>query len=277
MSVKTTVITGATSGIGKATALALAKRGHALYILVRDVEKGEEVKREIIRQTSNHQIFVIKCDLSDLHSIRLAAEELSVKLFNINLLINNAGGMFSERQESADGFEMTFAVNYLGHFALTHYLMPLLTRGHARIINVSSEAHKMAKPNMSDLQLTEKYSPFKAYANSKLFNIYFTRSLAEKYADKGILPYALHPGMVNTAFGIDSTGYKIMHLLARPWMITPEKAAEGVIQLAIDPKIEKKSGSYFNKLKAAKTASLANDKKFRDELWNISLQMINVI
>jgi NAD(P)-dependent dehydrogenase (short-subunit alcohol dehydrogenase family) len=277
MSVKTTVITGATSGIGKATAFTLAKRGHALYLLVRDIGKGEEVKKEIARQTGNQQVFIIKCDLSELQSVRLAAEELSSKLFNINLLINNAGGMFVKRKESADGFEMTFAVNYLGHFALTHYLMPLLARGHARIINVSSEAYRMAKPDLDDLQLLNKYSPFKAYANSKLFNIYFTKSLAEKYADKGILAYALHPGMVNTAFGIDSTGYKIMHLLARPWMITPEKAVEGIIHLASNPKIEKKSGAYFKKLKPVKSSSAANDNKFRDELWNISSQLINVI
>src|ERR1700759_1861914 len=125
MSIKTTVITGATSGIGKETALALAQKDHALYLLVRNVEKGEELRKELIAQSGNQAIHVIRCDMAELQSVRDAAEELKKKLFNINIRINNAGSAFHERELSKDGFEMTFAVNHLGPFLLTESLMPL--------------------------------------------------------------------------------------------------------------------------------------------------------
>src|ERR1700761_27031 len=127
----TTVITGSTSGIGKVTAFELAKKGHAIYMLVRNTEKGEQVKQEIIAQTGNKSIYVIKCDVSDLQSVREAADELKGKLFNINILVNNAGNAFWEKQFSKDGFEMTFALNHLGHFLLTKNLVPLLEKGNA--------------------------------------------------------------------------------------------------------------------------------------------------
>lgn len=180
MPLKTTVITGGTSGIGKETVLVLAKKGHAVYMLVRDTVKGEEVRKEVVAESNNQEIYVIHCDLANLKSVKNAAEVLKVKLFAINVLINNAGGIVNERELSKDGFEMTFAINHLGHFLLTMLLMPLLERGQARIINVSSEAHKMGRPDFDDLQSEKKYSSVKAYGNAKLFNIYFTKSLAER-------------------------------------------------------------------------------------------------
>src|ERR1700749_1692130 len=189
----TTVITGATSGIGKVTARELAQRGHAIYMLVRDVKKGELVKEKIISRTGNRNIYVVECDIADMQSVVRAAEELKEKLFNINILINNAGGAFVKRELSRDGFEMTFAVNHLGPFLLTEILMPLLKKGHARIINVSSEAHRSAKPNFDDLNWEQTpYKGLKAYNISKLYNIYFTKSIAEKYGWEGITAFALH-------------------------------------------------------------------------------------
>lgn len=278
MAIKTTVITGATSGIGEATALALAKKGHALYLLVRNRKKGEQLRQSLIAQTDNKNIFVVECDLSDLSNVTKAADELKAKLFNINVLINNAGGIFDKREISKDGFEMTFAVNHLGHFLLTMSLMPLLEKGQARIINVSSEAHKIGKPDFDDLNRDRLYSGFKAYGTAKLFNIYFTRSLAEKYADKGITAYALHPGLVNTGFGTGLSGFgKILMWLARPFMISAEKGAETTIYLATQPKIETKSGRYFKKKKATKTSAIARDKNARNRLWAISEKLINKI
>lgn len=274
MAVKTTVITGATSGIGKETALALAKKDHAIYMLVRDTVKGEQLKQEIIGQTNNQSVYVIPCDLANLQSVNDAAGQLKTKLFNINILINNAGGMFNQRQLSMDGFEMTFAVNHLAHFLLTLNLMPLLEKGHARIINVSSEAHKMGKPDFDDLQSEKAYSAMTAYGTAKLFNIYFTKSLAEKYADKGISAYALHPGIVNTSFGNDAGGFaKILLWVARPFMITPAVGALTSVYLATEPKIELKSGEYFKKSKPAKAAGKANDVTARNKLWAISLKL----
>jgi NAD(P)-dependent dehydrogenase (short-subunit alcohol dehydrogenase family) len=275
MATTTTVITGATSGIGQATAFALAKKGHALYLLVRDVPKGEALKQKLVQETGNKEIYIIRCDLSDLQSVAAAANELKVKLFNINILINNAGGMFNNFILSKDGFEMSFALNHLGHFLLTTSLMPLLEKGHARVINLSSDVHKVGKPNFDDLRNPGKYSAIKAYGNSKLFNIYFTKSITDKYAGKGVTAYAMHPGVVKTSFNSKLTGFlKFLFSLATPFMISPEKGAETVIYLATAPKLESKSGQYFIKKKVVKPASIANDVNARNQLWELSEQLV---
>jgi NAD(P)-dependent dehydrogenase (short-subunit alcohol dehydrogenase family) len=268
----TTVITGSTSGIGKITAMELAQRGHAIYMLVRDTKRGEQVKQKIIALTGNKNIYVVECDVADLQSVTRAAEELREKLFGINILINNAGGAFVKKELSKDGFEMTFVVNHLGHFLLTESLMPLLKKGQARIINVSSEAHRSAKPNFDDLKWEHtRYRGLKAYNISKLYNIYFTRSLAEKYGYWGITSYALHPGVVLTNIWNKATGFtRILVWFLKPFMITPEKGAETTIYLATQPRLEKKSGLYFIKHKVAKTARNANNAEARNRLWEIS-------
>jgi NAD(P)-dependent dehydrogenase (short-subunit alcohol dehydrogenase family) len=271
MATTTTVITGATSGIGEATAIALAKKDHALYLLVRDAEKGEALKQKIIVQTGNKNIHIVKCDLADLASVAHAANQLSDKLFNINVLINNAGGMFNNFEPSKDGYEMTFALNHLGHFLLTTRLMPLLQKGHARIINVSSDLHKSGKPRFYNLQTADGYSAIKAYANSKLFNIYFTKSLAERYTDNGITSFALHPGVVKTSFNSKLSGFlKFFFMLATPFAISPEKGAETSIYLATTPKLESKTGLYFVKKKVKTPAAVADDVAARNQLWQLS-------
>jgi NAD(P)-dependent dehydrogenase (short-subunit alcohol dehydrogenase family) len=275
MPVITTAITGATSGIGGETALALAKKDHALYLLVRNTEKGEQLKQKLIAETGNKHIFIVRCDLADLQSVQDAANELKAKLFSINVLINNAGGIFAHRELTTDGFETTFAVNHLGHFLLTTSLMPLLERGHARIINVSSEAYKTGKPLFDDLQAAKAYSSIKAYSMVKLFNIYFAKSLAEKYAASGITAYALHPGIVNTSFGADMPGFvRVLLWLARPFMITAEKGAQTSVYLATEPKMDKKSGQYFIKKKVVAPALIANDIQARNQLWDISKKLV---
>jgi NAD(P)-dependent dehydrogenase (short-subunit alcohol dehydrogenase family) len=280
MAIKTTVITGATSGIGKETALALAKKDHALYLLVRNTTKGDELKQEIITKTGNKNIHVVKCDLSDLQSVREAAAELNNgKLFAINVLINNAGGMFDKKELSKDGFEMTFATNHLGHFLLTNSILPLLEKGHARIINLSSEGHKLGTANFDDLQWEQRpYSAIKAYGTAKLFNIYFTRSLAEKYADKGISSFAVHPGVVRTSFGAESSGLsKFLLWLAKPFMISPEEGAQTSVFLATEPGIDAKSSQYFIKCKMAKSSVLAWSEANRNTLWDISKKLVGKI
>ncbi|MEO6150195.1 MAG: SDR family oxidoreductase [Mucilaginibacter sp.] len=275
MSATTTIITGATSGIGKATALELAKKGHALYLLVRDVVKGDELAQQLIKQTGNKEIYAVKCDLSDLHSVHIAAEKLKSRLLAINVLINNAGGIFPEHRFSKDGFEMTFAVNHLGHFALTEYLMPLLLKGQARIINVSSEAHQMSKPNFDDLKCENGYSAWKTYGTAKLYNIWFTKSLTEKYGDKGITAFALHPGLVKSGFGTGLSGLsRLLLTVVSPFMISPEKGAETTVYLATQPNLHTKSGQYFKKKKVAKSSKTANNAAGREQLWQLSEALI---
>ena len=272
MAAITTVITGATSGIGKVTALELAKKGHAIYMLVRNTAKGEQVKQEITSASGNKNIYVVECDTSDLQSVRNAAAELTGKLIAINILINNAGSAFVEKQFTEDGFEMTFAVNHLGHFLLTESLMPLLKKGQARIINVSSEAHRSAKPNFDDLKWEiTPYTAMKAYGVSKLYNIYFTKSLAEKYKQDGIVSYALHPGVVNTNIWDGLKGFaKLFVGLLKLFMITPEKGAETTIYLATELRLEPNSGLYFKKCKVTKAAPITENGAARQKLWEIS-------
>ncbi|MBL4678144.1 MAG: SDR family oxidoreductase [Mucilaginibacter sp.] len=272
----TTVITGATSGIGRETALALAKKGHAVYMLVRNIEKGEEVKEEIISVSKNKSVYVIHCDLADLQSIRNAADILRSSLLGINVLINNGGGIFAKREESVNGHEMTFAVNHLGHFMLVQCLLPLLERGQARIINVSSEAHRYTDVKINDLDWrTRPYSAWKAYGNAKLFNIYFTRSLATKYGTKGISAFAVHPGLVNTSFGSEIGGLgKLLLWLTRPFMITAETSALALVYLATAQRIDSKSGQYFKGRHPVNPSAKAVDEKCRQKLWDLSLDMI---
>jgi NAD(P)-dependent dehydrogenase (short-subunit alcohol dehydrogenase family) len=280
MSLKTTVITGATSGIGKETALGLAKKDHALYLLVRNVPKGEELKKDIISKTGNKNIHVVKCDLADLQSVRDAAAELNAKLVNINVLINNAGGIFAKKELTKDGFEMTFATNHLGHFLLTLSLMPLLEKGHARIINVSSSAHQMGKPNFDDIQWAHhSYSAWGAYGMAKLYNLYFTKSLAEKYADKGVSSFAVHPGLVKTNFWGGTSGFfnGVAQLLLTPFMISAAEGAKTSIYLATTPGMEAKSSQYFVKSKLAKSSVLSWSEANRNKLWDISKKLVGKI
>jgi len=272
---KTVLLTGATSGIGEQTAWALARQSFNLYLLVRNTAKGEQLKREIITETSNPNIAVVPCDLADMQSVANAVALIRTRLDTIDVLINNAGGIFPERQLTKDGIECTFATNHLGHFVLTLSLMPLLQKGQARVINVSSDAYKQARVNFHDLQLKNNYSPLRAYGNAKLFNIYFTRSLNERFASKGVTAYCLHPGVINTHFGEGSTGLvKLLLRIARPFMKTPEQGAETTVYLATEPGIEHLSGSYFKNRKPVRDASAAlHNNSARQKLWVKSTEL----
>ncbi|TSD67151.1 SDR family oxidoreductase [Inquilinus sp. KBS0705] len=276
MPITTTVITGATSGIGKETALALAQKGHAIYLLVRNTAKGEELKAYIIEHTKNKSIYVVECDLADLKSVQTAAELLKGSLLAINVLINNAGGIFTNYEESKDGFEMTFAVNHLGHFLLVQNLLPVLERGQTRIINVSSDAHKIGKPNFKDLKWKNRaYSAFTAYGTAKLFNIFFTRSLAIKYGPKGVTSFALHPGLVNTGFGAQLVGMgKMLMWLMRPFMISAEEGAKTTVYLATAGRVDAKSGKYFKNREVKGTSAAAASEDGRNKLWELSMSLV---
>lgn len=279
MSQKTTLITGATSGIGKETALALAKKDYALYLLVRNPVKGEQLKQEIIGLTGNQAVYVIPCNLSEMESVRLAAANIIKNLTAINVLINNAGGIFGQREKTVDGFEKTFATNHLGHFLLTMSLMPLLVNGQARIINVSSEAHRAAKLEwLNDAQFEHKeYSEFKAYSLAKLFNIYFTKSLVDKYGAQGITAYALHPGIVKTGFGEGLSGLgELIMWLSKPFMITAAQGAQTSIYLASQSGIESLTGQYFKKSKSVTPSSATKSLEARQRLWDISKRLTGV-
>jgi NAD(P)-dependent dehydrogenase (short-subunit alcohol dehydrogenase family) len=276
---KTILITGATSGIGKATAMALAGKGATLSLLVRNVDKAEKTKQEIIAATGNKNIDIQLIDLADLSSVRKAAEALKIKFKQIDILINNAGGIFKQRAETVDGFEMTFALNHLGHFLLTNLLLEnLKTSPQARIINISSSAHYPGKINFDDLMAKNKYSSFKAYSQAKLANILFTKELVARLKDSNISVFALHPGVVNTGFGSDFTGVmKALLSLGQPLMIDATKGAKTTVYLATEANIENLSGKYFKKCKVTKPSAAAENPEIAKRLWQVSEKLTGLI
>jgi len=271
MSTKT-LITGATSGIGIHTAVKLAEAGHEVTGLVRDTDKGKKLQKE--GELPEGMDF-IECDLADLKSVRKCADQIRGKFDRIDVLINNAGGIFTKQDETADGLEMTFVVNHLGHFALTLSLMDKLSAGGARIINVSSEAHKSGNLDFDQLAKLEKYGSWKAYGDGKLCNIYFTKELVRRYGDKGITTYSLHPGVVRTNFfnpikGVLGFLIKLFGFL----MISPANGARTSIYLATEEGLEKHSGGYFKKSKPAKTSKIAQDGEAAKKLWEYSEEIL---
>lgn len=266
-------ITGSTSGIGLEVAKTLNNQGHPLIMLNRSPEKAQAVKDQMNQPDLIH---LIECDLSKLSSVQAAAKEIRSHYSEIDGLINNAGGIFPERIETPEGLELTFAINHLGHFLLTRKLLPLLKKGSdPQIINVSSEAHRQAQPNFDDLQMTKHYQAFKAYANAKLFNIYFTRSLAASTSTHGIRANAVHPGFVSTGFGRDFKGvWKGILTLLRPFMINQQKGGESVTQLAMTTHENQPNAAYFKNKKLCKPAPIAYDETKQRQLWDVSEGLI---
>ncbi len=268
----TIVITGITSGIGLETARKLNEMGHRVIGLIRNTDRAKELKDE---GQLPKEIEYIHCDLAELSSVHKAAQNLKEQLDSIDVLINNAGGIFTKRETTKDGFEKTFGVNHLGHFALTLSVMDLLLPGGARIINVSSEAHRYGNLNFEDLQAESKYHSWKTYGDGKLCNIYFTRELHRRYNDKGLSSFALHPGVVKTNFFSPVRG--LLGMLVKVFsflMISPEKGAATSVFLATDQQIDRESGKYFKNKKVKTPSSKARDDQKANKLWEVSEQLL---
>lgn len=265
-------ITGPTSGIGSETLKALLPDCEKVLILARNPKKAKNLISSLPNDLQQSAIF-IPVDLSDMDSVSNAAVLIHKEVTQIDVLINNAGGIFQNKEVTVNGFELSFAANHLGHFLLTNLLMPLLLQSKTpKVINVSSEAHRAAKLDFGDLQYeNKKYSSFIAYANVKLYNILFTKSLVERFGDQGLSSYALHPGVVKSNFGMDTSGvFKLFWKLATPFMITPKQGAQTSIFLAKTKINKSHNGFYFKKSKPTKPSSEALSKKMRDKLWDAS-------
>lgn len=225
---KVCVVTGANSGIGKETALALAGMGATVVMAVRSIERGEKAKNEIINQTTSASIDLMICDMSSMESIRHFAAEFKQKYDRLDVLINNAGALFNNREVTAEGFERTLAVNYLGPFLLTNELLPLLKAGApSRIINVSSGLHRCGKIDFNDLQSGRNHSGIKGYSNAKLMVIMLTYELARRLEGTRVTVNVLEPGFVATNLGKNSGSlrFAIMFKLTRPIQINAKKGA----------------------------------------------------
>ncbi len=266
---KTAIITGATSGIGRVTAIAIAKEGARLVLPVRSIEKGEALKEEIAQKTGNTNVEIMHCNLASLDSVRQFAEDFQKKHKKLHLLVNNAGLWEAKRKASVDGIEMNFAVNHLAPFLMTNILLDTIKKSApARIISVASTAHKYGKMRFNDLEGEKSWGSMQSYAQSKLANILFTRRLAKELEGSGVTANCLHPGVVNTQLFNKLPGF--IQKISSLFMITPEKGAQTSIYLATSPKVENITGEYFDKKKIAKTTAHARDMQVADKLWEVS-------
>jgi len=272
---KICLITGGTNGIGKSTAQELARMGATVVIVGRNAQKTSQVVEEIRAATGNQNVDSLLADLSSQQEIRHLASEFRSKYSRLDVLLNNAGAVFMERQSSVDGIEMTLAVNHLASFLLTNLLLDTIkASAPARIVNVSSNAHKRARIDFDNLQGERSYSSG-AYGNSKLANILFTIELARRLEGTGVTVNALHPGFVNTGFGKNNSGFlfrilgAVVPLIAR----SPEQGAETSIYLASSPDVQNVTGEYFVDSKVAQAAPQASDTAVARKLWDVSAAM----
>jgi NAD(P)-dependent dehydrogenase (short-subunit alcohol dehydrogenase family) len=268
------LVTGATEGIGKAAALEFARRGAAMTLVGRSREKTERVLGELRAASGNADMQMLLGDLSTLADVRRVAEQFRARHEHLDVLVNNAGAVFTERGVSADGFEMTFALNHLSYFLLTTLLLDLLKKAPgARVVSTSSGAHEMGKMNLGDIARRERgYSAYGAYGDSKLANVLFTRELARRLEGTGVTANCIHPGWVSTGFGLNNRGLgaKVLKVVAPIFARRPEKGAETLIWLATSPEATSFNGEYFHDKKVAKISKLARNPELAEQLWDLS-------
>jgi retinol dehydrogenase 14 len=268
---KVALVTGGTSGIGKATAMALAAMGADVVVVGRDRERGEKAAAEIRAQTGG-KVDLALADLSSQAGVRELAEGFRSRYDRLDVLVNNAGLVQSTRTETADGLETTFATNHLAPFLLTNLLLDLLKKSApSRVVTVSSEAERWGNIDFDDLQSKKKYRGFPVYGMTKLANIMFTYELAERLEGTGVTATCMHPGAVNTRFGTNNSGpMTILFRAFKPFMRTPEQGADTVIWLASSPDVEGLSGRYYADRKPLEPKKIANDPAARRRLWEES-------
>src|SRR5216683_3904623 len=270
---KICMVTGANSGIGKATALELAQMGATVVMVCRDRARGEEAKSEITTKSKNNAVDLMQADLSSQESIRQLVEHFKQRYTHLHVLINNAGAAFPGRRETVDGLEMTFAVNYLAPFLLTNLLLDVLkASAPARIINVSSAAHQSGSMQMDDLQAEKRYQPMRTYPQAKLAVVLFTYELARRLQGTGVTANCLHPGFVATHFA-QSDGGSAVRLLVKvigSFGASPQEGAKTSIYLASSPEVEGVTGKYFVKSIPRRSAAISYDESLQRHLWEQS-------
>ncbi|HAM09762.1 MAG: hypothetical protein A2X05_14345 [Bacteroidetes bacterium GWE2_41_25] len=276
---KNALVTGGTSGIGKATVAGLAAGDYQVVFQASDKEKADKVKREVILSTGNKNIDYILADFTSKREVRTCAETFKKNYPKLDILINNADVCLPERRITADGLEESFQINHLSHFILTNLLLDELKKSDdPRIINVSSAAHAAGRFDPDNLQGEKGYSPFRAYADTKLINIMFTLELAERLKDSGISVNALHPGVVSTNFAHEFGGvFKILYKLGKPFMITPEKGSVTSLYLASSDHVKYVSGKYFAKCKTVRLKNQYLTEENRKVLWQKSLELADMV
>jgi NAD(P)-dependent dehydrogenase (short-subunit alcohol dehydrogenase family) len=273
---KTILVTGGTSGIGYIAARSLAGMGASVAIVGHHAARARDAAARIQRETGATNVQALVADLSSLEQVRALAEQVQQRYPRLDVLLNNAGGVFIGRQTTVDGYERTFTINHLAPFLLTNLLLDRLKAdAPARIITVSSMAHQGQRIHLDDLNQERRgYSAWRAYGESKLANILFTYALARRLAGSGVTANTLHPGFVATNFARNNGPlWQFFMTLARPFAISPERGAQTSIYLASSPEVATVSGRYFVSCKPAHSSSASTDVDAEEGLWRLSEQM----
>lgn len=272
---KICMVTGANAGIGKATAMGLAKMGATVVMVCRDRTRGEEAQREIKDQSGNGAVDLLLADLSSQQAIRRLAQEFQQHYAQLHVLVNNVGSIFPERRVSVDGMEMTFALNHLAGFLLTNLLLDTLkATAPARIVNVASNSQARSI-DLDDLQGEKKYRAMQAYGQAKLAVVLFTYALAERLAGTGVTVNCLHPGAVatdNIDRGIPPVARPLRGVIKR-FLITPEEGAQTSLYLATSPEVEGVTGKYYDKCKQKPSVPISYDTSLQQRLWGVSAEL----
>ena len=274
---KRILITGATNGIGKQAALELARMGAEIVIVGRDEIKTRKVSVDLRTVSGNSYVDLLVADLSTMDEVRRIAADYREKYGRLDVLLNNAGAVFSEYRQSADGFEMTFALNHISYYLLTNLLLDIIKltaheHGEARIINVSSSAHRNATLRLDNLRDQSGFSMLNSYGASKLMNVLFTYELARRLDDSAVTVNAVHPGLVETGFGHNTGGLwsPIIKILQRLFAISPKRGAETLVHLASSPDVAGISGKYWNEKKQKRSSENSYDREQQQQLWEYS-------
>ncbi len=273
---KTAVVTGASSGIGLATARELAGRGWRVIALGRTKARAEKAFAEIRAAATGPAPDLVLADLSVMAEAKRAAADVAARADRIDVLVNNAGNFIDGRQETPDGLELSFAGNHLGPFLFTRELLPLLRKSKgARILNISSVAHTMIPGmNWDDLQYTRGFASNTAYAQSKLANVLFTTALARRLKADGITVNAVHPGQVDSNFANVGGAFLRDYYAKSPGLLTPEQGADTIVWLATDPAGGTETGGYFADRKRIPPSPAAQEESAAERLWAESERLL---
>ena len=274
---KVVLITGGTSGIGRAAATALAAMGAEVVVTGRNRERGEAAVEEVRRASGNEGVSLMLADLSVQADVRSLAQRFREGHDRLDVLVNNAGLVQSKRTETADGLEITFAVNHLAPFLLTNLLLDLLKESApSRIITVSSEARRGASIDFDDLQSERRYRGFQVYGMTKKANILFTYELAERLEGTGVVANCLHPGAVSTNFAQNNRGpIALFFRLFKPFMRSPEQGADTLVYLSSSPEAGALNGKYLTDRKEVSPAE-PRDEAAQKRLWEVSEELTNL-
>lgn len=278
---RTMLVTGANSGIGLETCVALARGGARVLATARDVERGRAAVQWIRSRAGSDAVELVPLDLASLASVRACAEDVRARTDRLDVLVHNAGGVVGARRETVDGFEATIGVNHLGPFLLTHLLAPVLLQAPAaRVVTVASVAHRRAQLDLDDLMFERRpYQSMVVYGTSKLANVLFARELARRLAPAGITSTSLHPGTVRSGFGRDGDGHWLLRLgvrVAAPLFVDAERGASTSVHAAASPAMAGVTGAYLSRRRVVTPSAAARDDTLARGLWDRSAGLVGV-